>query len=142
MMHYTERLNAVEGYVERFLMNSLAQQDADDLFFQEQAVIAALWTRDPNLFWPRLEHYVELKNNENIPRIFQEAAWLFANMEGQEGLDEWTLEPGVMENFNAFMQQMQQYSKTHDRYIRQGLYERFGSTYYFEYFFLKDITYY
>lgn len=142
MMHYTDKLNAVEGYVERFLMNSLAQQDADDLYFQEQAVIAALWTRDPNLFWPRLEHYVELKNSENIPRIFQEAAWLFANMEGQEGLDEWTLEPGVMENFNVFMQQMQQFSKTHDGSIRQGLYERFGSTYYFEYFFLKDITYY
>ena len=142
MMHYNDKLDAVEGYVEKSLMNSLAEQDADDLNFQEQAVLAALWTRNPALFWPRFEHYVELKNSGNIPRIFQEAAWLFANMEGQEGLDEWELAPGVKESFNAFMQLMQQYSKSHDGYLRQSLYERFGTTYYFEYFFLKDITYY
>ena len=41
MMHYNDNLNAVEGFVERFLMNNLATQDADDLQFQEQAVLAA-----------------------------------------------------------------------------------------------------
>ena len=142
MMHYNDKLVAVEGYVEKSLMYSLAEQDSDDLYFQEQAVLAAMWTRNPDLFWPRLEHYVELKNDGSIPRIFQEAAWLFANMQGQEGLDEWTLSPGVRENFNAFMQLMQQYSKSRNGNIRQSLYERFGTTYYFEYFFLKDITYY
>ena len=146
MMHYVDGLNAVEGAVEKFLMSNLAEQDSDDLYFQEQAVIASLftavWTRSSALFWPRFEHYVELKNSGNIPRIFQEAAWLFANMEGQEGLDEWELAPGVKESFNAFMQQMQQYSKSHAEYIKQSLYDRFSTTYYFEYFFLKDITYY
>ena len=142
MMHYADGLNAVEGYVERFLMNSLAQQDADDLFFQEQAVLGAMWTRDPDLFWPRFEHYVQLKNSGNIPRIFQEAAWLFANLQRQEGLDEWELSSGVRESFNTFMQLMQQYRKTHNGNIKKSLYDRFGSTYYFEYFFLKDITYY
>ena len=142
MMHYADRLDAVEGYVERYLMTTLAQLDADDLQFQKQAVIAAMWTRDPNLFWPRLDHFVKLNGDMNVPRIFQEAAWLFANLQGQEGLDEWELEPGVRESFNAFMPLMQQFSKSPSESGKQYLFESFGSTYYFDYFFLKDITYY
>ena len=143
MAHYTEKLNAVEGYVERYLMTSLAEEDADDLYFQEQAVLGALWTRDPSLFWPRFDHYVQLNGETKMPpRIFQEAAWLFANMERQEGLDEWVLEPGVKESFYAFMQQLQQYRQSPSLSLRNSIYQQFGATYYFEYFFLKDITYY
>jgi hypothetical protein len=143
MMHYTDQLEAVEGYVEKTLMNNLAEQDADDIYFQEQAVLAAMWTRDPSLFWPRFDHYVQLNGEEKMPpRIFQEAAWLFANMEGQEGLDEWVLEPGVQEDFASFMQQLQQFRQSPSASSRDYLMARFGNTYYFEYFFLKDITYY
>ena len=143
MMHYTDKLDAVEGYVEKSLMNNLAEQDADDIYFQEQAVLAAMWTRNPDLFWPRFEHYVSLNGEQNMPpRIFQEAAWLFANMQGQEGLDEWVLAPGVKESFNAFMQQMMQYRKVGNPNMRQLMYMDYGTTYYYEYFFLKNITYY
>ena len=143
MMHYTDKLDAVEGYVEKTLMNNLAEQDADDLYFQEQAVLAAMWTRNPDLFWPRFDHYVKLNGEDNMPpRIFQEAAWLFANMQGQEGLDEWVLEPGVKESLNAFMKQLQQFKKSPSPSLRNYILNYFGSTYYFEFFFLKDITYY
>ena len=141
MLHYHDGLGSAEGYVEWYVMTNLAQCDADDPYFQEQAVLGALWTRDPSLFWPRFEHYVNLKDSD-VPRIFQEAAWLFANMEGQEGLDEWSLESGVREDFDSFMQTLQQYKKSPGGYVRKLLYDKFGSTYYFEYFFLKDITYY
>ena len=143
MQHYTDKLDAVEGKVENCIMTTLANHDADDIYFQEQAVLGAMWTRNPDLFWPRFDHYVQLNGEDKMPpRIFQEAAWLFANMQGQEGLDEWSLEPGVQENFAVFMRQLQQYSKTHDPSIRQFLYQNLGHTYYFEYFFLRDITYY
>ena len=85
---------------------------------------------------------MELNGDRNVPRIFQEAAWLFANMQGQEGLDEWELEPGVKENFSAFMQRMQQFKKSPSDSNKSYMYDYFGKTYYFEYFFLKDITYY
>ena len=78
-----------------------------------------------------------------MPRIFQEAAWLFANLQGQEGLDEWQLDDGVQENFYKFMKLMEQLRKDpNNNQIRSFLFNNFGSTYYFEYFFLKDITYY
>lgn len=143
MMHYTDRLDAVEGKVENALMTTLAEHDADDIYFQEQAVLAAMWTRNPDLFWPRFEHYVKLNGEENMPpRIFQEAAWLFANMQGQEGLDEWSLEPGVQENFSGFMRLLQQYKQAPTPSNRKYIYDYYGKTYYFEFFFLRDITYY
>jgi len=143
MMHYTDRLDAVEGKVENALMTTLAEHDADDIYFQEQAVLAAMWTRNPELFWPRFDHYVQLNGEENMPpRIFQEAAWLFANMEGQEGLDEWSLEPGVQENFSGFMRLLQQYKQAPTPSNRKYIYDYYGKTYYFEFFFLRDITYY
>ena len=143
MMHHTDRLDAVEGYVEKSLMNALAEEDADDLYFQEQAVLAAMWTRNPDLFWPRFEHYVQLNGEDKMPpRIFQEAAWLFANLQGQDGLDEWVLEPGVKERFNGFMKLLQQYKASPTPTNKAYLYNYFSSTYYFEFFFLRDITYY
>jgi hypothetical protein len=143
MRHYTDKLDAVAGKVENCIMTTLAEHDADDLYFQEQAVLGAMWTRNPNLFWPRFDHYVKLNGEDNMPpRIFQEAAWLFANMQGMNGLDQWSLEPGVKERFSGFMRLLQQFSKTHNPAIRQELLQYFGNTYYFEYFFLKDITYY
>ena len=143
MQHYTDKLDAVEGKVENCIMTTLAAHDADDLYFQEQAVLGAMWTRDPAYFWPRFDHYVQLSGEDKMPpRIFQEAAWLFANMQGMDGLNEWSLEPGVKERFAAFMRLLQQFGKTHNPAIRQELLQYFGNTYYFEYFFLKDITYY
>ena len=143
MMHYTDKLDAVEGYVEKSLMTTLAGQDADDLYFQEQAVLSAMWTRNPNLFWPRFDHYVQLNGEDKMPpRIFQEAAWLFANLQGQDGLDEWVLEPGVKENFQGFMQLLKQFKSNPSASNRLSLYNYFGNTYYFDFFFLRDITYY
>ena len=142
MLHYGNRLDSADGYVERFLMTNLAHYDADDLAFQEQAVLGAMWTREPDLFWPRFQHYIDLKTDGNIPRIFQEAAWLYANLEGMEGLDQWTLAKGVKENFYAFMELMEQYRKSPNGKLKRYLYENYGTTYYFEYFFLRDITYY
>ena len=142
MLHYGDRLDSADGYVERFLMTNLAHYDADDLAFQEQAVLGAMWTRDPNLFWPRFQHYIDLKGDGDIPRIFQEAAWLFANLEGMEGLEEWTLAKGVKESFYAFMELMEQYRKAPNSKLKKYMYDNYGTTYYFEYFFLRDITYY
>jgi hypothetical protein len=143
MMHHINRLDAVEGWIEKCVMTNLAQTDADDLYFQEQAVLGAMWTRDPDYFWPRFEHYVELKGETAIPRIFQEAAWLFANLQGQEGLDEWVLENGVKENFYSFMKLMEQLRQNpNNGQVKSFLFDNFGSTYYFEYFFLRNITYY
>lgn len=95
MMQYDNRAGSDNGYMEKFLMNLLADTDSDDPYFQEQAVIATLWTRDPRLFWARFIQYIKLRPNGTVPRIFQEAAYLFGNMEHRNNLEQMPFDQGV-----------------------------------------------
>lgn len=141
MMHYDNRLGSDKGYVENFLMSLLADIDSDDPYFQEQAVLAALWKRDAKLFWPRFFQYAKLHPHDKIPRIFQEAAYLFGNLQHSDIIYKIPFNKNVKESYEAFSRQAQQMDGQPIEEVREALYPMFGNTYYFEYYFLKDITY-
>ena len=140
MMHYKNRLGGDQGYVERHLMMHLSKNDANDPYFQEQALLATLWTRNPDDFWQRFEKYVSLRPHPTMPRIFQEAAYLFADMQNKD-VRSLPFDQGVIRSYEAFMQQLQRYDGATLEQAKTVLYPYFGNTYFYEYFFLKDITY-
>lgn len=142
MLHYANIQGEGDSYVEKNLMMLLAELDSDDPYFQEQAVLAAMWTRNPNFFWPRFQKYAQLHPNDLMPRIFQEAAYLFANMEHRDFTERLPVSPGVKESFRGFMSDMKQYQQMNPNQVRSYLYPKYGNTYYFEFFFLRDITYF
>ena len=139
MMHYEDIQSMGNNYVEKNLMTMLSELDSDDPYFQEQAVLAAMWTRNPQVFWPRFEKYLNLESTRSIPRIMQEAAWLFGNLEQQDFIHELPIDKSVKDNLNDFMTMMQQYKGSPQ--LRDYLMQKYGNTYYFEYFFLRNITY-
>lgn len=141
MLHYDDIQSQGDGYVEKNLMNILSRLDSDDPYFQEQAVLAAMWTRNPDDFWPRIIRYAQLRPNQKMPRIFMEAACLFGHMQEQDFIVNLP-DKSVLNSFNSFMQQLQQNKGRSAKELRRILFPFYGNTYYFEYFFLKDITYY
>ena len=142
MLHYGNILSEGDGYVEKNLMTMLSKIDSDDPYFQEQAVLGAMWTRNANDFWNRFEHYLDLHPNDPVPRIFQEAAYLFGNMAHLSFINDMPFEKNVTDNFQGFMKLMQQCDGKPRGQMKKFLFQTYGHTYYFEYFFLKDITYY
>ena len=140
MMHYGDIQSVANNAVEKNLMTMLSQLDADDPYFQEQAVLAAMWARDSQAFWPRFEKYLNLHPDSAVPRIIQEAAWLFGNLEQLDFIHELPFDNSVKENFKGFIGMMKQYQGMPQ--MKSYLYQSYGNTYYFEYFFLRDITYY
>lgn len=140
MLHYVDHKGSDNGYVEKTLMTMLSKTDSDDPYFQEQAVLGALWTRNPDDFWPRMSRYAEL-HPEGVPRIFMEAACLFGHMQNLDFIKDMPNQD-ILRSFNDFMQQLEQNKGRSLTEIRKMLYPQFGNTYYFEYFFLKDITYF
>lgn len=142
MMHYPDVQSPGNGFVEKNLMELLSKTDANDPYFQEQAVLGAMWTRNTADFWARFEHYVNLHPNRPVPRIFQEAAYLFGNMENLPFTEELPVNRDVKENLRGFIQVMQQCNWKPNAQVKNYLYQRYGTTYFFEFFFLKDITYY
>ena len=142
MLHYDDIQSQGDSYVEKNLMVMLSHTDSNDPYFQEQAVLAAMWTRSNADFWARFEQYLNLHPNNPVPRIFQEAAYLFGKMNNLSFTEELPIDSSVKENFRGFMKLMQQCQGRPSEQMKDYLRKRYGNTYYFEYFFLKDITYY
>ena len=139
MMHYNNAVGSDGGRVEQYVMGQLSVQNADDPYFQEQAVLGALWTRNAQMFWPRFFHYARLYPRGPMPRIFQEGAILFGYLENRPDLNRMPFDKGVRESFNAFMREAQQYNGQGAETGRAALRPTFGNTYYFYYYFLQDI---
>ena len=140
MMHYSNALGGDGGNVERYVMTQLASQDSDDPFFQQQAVVGALWMMNPQIFWKRINHYTRLlKKGDPMPRIFQEGAYLFGKMANMPNIEKYPFDKSVIKTYNAFMKEVKKYDNQPANIGRSALYPFYGNTYYYEYYFLKNL---
>ena len=143
MMHYEQNLTSDQGFVERFLMNSLANSTyTGDAMFQEQALLATLWTRDFRQFWLRLADYARLHPGKPLPRYYQEAAYLYGYLEKRPDLDQMPVDKGVKDTFTHFMQAASAYNDADVDVAREGLYPFFGQTYYYDYYLMSQLPEY
>ena len=138
LLHYQNALGSDGGEVEKYVMGQLAFQDSDDPYFQEQALLATLWLRDQHKFWKRFVQYVRLHPHAPMPRIFQEAAYLFGKMENRPDIDRLPFDKGVKDTYFAFMKEAAKYDNQPAEYGRIALSPFFGNTYFYEYYFLKN----
>lgn len=141
MMQYEDIHSKGNGYVEVNLMTMLSHIDSDDPYFQEQAVLAAMWTRDSHNFWPRFDRYIDLHPDTPVPRIIQEAARLFGHLDHLP-VEFLPFDKSVNDSFNGFMSLMEKLQGQPVALMKDFLYQQYGNTYYYEYFLQRDITYY
>ena len=143
MFHYKSFLGGDQGYTERFLMRQLVMStDTSDPIFQEQALLATLWTKDINQFWYHFYNYVRLHPNAPMPRYYQEAAYLYGKLEGRTDLNSMPFEKGIKDTFDRFMSFAQKYEGQDVEAGRQGLYPFFGETYYYDYYMMRRLPEY
>lgn len=143
MFHYKSFLGGDQGYTERFLMRQLVMStDTSDPIFQEQCLLATLWTKDINQFWYHFYNYVRLHPNDPMPRYYQEAAYLYGKLEGRTDLNQMPFEKGIKDTFDRFMSFAQKYEGQDVEAGRQGLYPFFGETYYYDYYMMRRLPEY
>ena len=143
MLHYNNVLSSDQGNIERFLMQRLAISTyADDPVFQEQALLATLWTHDIQEFWERFADYIRLHPGQSLPRYYQEAAYLYGKLQGREDLDRMPFDKSVKESFGRFMQFAPKYNDTDVEVAREALYPAFGQTYYYDYYTMSQLPEY
>ncbi|MBR5928463.1 MAG: hypothetical protein IKZ93_00565, partial [Prevotella sp.] len=128
------------GQAEKYLMRLLAQLDSKDPYFQEQTLLAAMWTKNPKMFWSRFTQYIKLHPNDPMPRIYQEAAYLFCQLEDRP-TDNMPFDKEVISSFNAIVEKMEQYDGMDLEQVRNLLYPSFGHTYYYDYFLMDQLNY-
>ena len=143
MMHYDNTLNSDQGFVERFLMLQLANSSyKDDPVFQEQALLATLWTKDIGMFWQRFYDYIRLHPNSPVPRYYQEAAYLYGKMEERDNLDRLPFDESVKSGFDRFMEIATNYEGADFETAYNALSPMFGQTYYFDYYIMSQLPEY
>ena len=140
MLHYPDIVGADNGYAERYLMNHLAELNSNDPYFQEQCLLATLWTKDSGQFWPQFEKYLNMHKGKPIPRYYQEAAYLYTVMEGNAPF-EVPVDDTTKKTFQEFANIMQQFDGKDVRVGRKALYPKFGNTYFYEYYLMEGIAY-
>ena len=139
MMHYHNVLTTDNGSVERFLMNRLAENtNKEDLFFQEQTLLASLWTKDTQQFWYHFRDYLELHPNARIPRHIQEAAYLYGKLEERPQIDQMPIDQMVKMSFDSFMQTAEHYDNMEADVVREGM-KAFSDTYYYDFYLMKNL---
>ena len=143
MLHYKNMLGGDSGYIEDFLMRELVVSTyIDDPIFQEQTLLATLWTKDIKQFWYHFKDYVRLHPNGPMPRYFQEAAYLYGKIEERTDLDRLPFDKGIKDTFERFMNAAVKYNNKEVKEGRKGLYPFFGETYYYDYYMMKKLPEY
>ncbi len=130
-------LSGDEAQTERFLIEHLAGTESQDPMLQEQALIAAMLVRDPNLFWLRFYQYTELHKSERVPTLYQQAACLYGGMSSTVDASKMPFDKKVVESCRAFMDDFKSYRDQGMALesIKPFMRQRFENTYYFDYFF-------
>ena len=142
MLHYPDKTGADSGNnIERHLMNILARMDAPTVQMQEQCLLAAMWSKDARLFWPRYMRYLQLLGDNAVPRHYQEAACLFANEALPEGLNV-HYSPEVAERYDRFARELAAYDGQEVDDARQALYPLYGDTYFYDFYLMNDLVFF
>ena len=143
MLHYDNVLGGDQGYTESFLMKQLARSTyTGDPIFQEQTLLATLWTRDIKRFWYHFNDYVKLHPKGPIPRFYQEAAYLYCQIEGREDMDKMPFDASIKDSFESFATAASNYNNQEVEVVREGLYPFFGETYYYDYYAMSQLPEY
>ena len=143
MLHYDNVLGGDQGYIESFLMKQLARSTyTDDPIFQEQALLATLWTKDVERFWKHFNDYIRLHPKGPVPRYYQEAAYLYGKMAGREGIDQMPFDASIKDSFERFATSMSNYDGQEVEVARRELYPFFGETYYYDYYTMSNLPEY
>ena len=143
MLRYPNSLTGDQGYVERFLMNQLAHSSyLKDPIFQEQSLLASLWLKDAKLFWYHFGIYVNEHPQGPMPLVFQEAAYLYGQMENRPNLDNMPFSQGVKDGFKRFMEASSKYEGMDIEEARERMYALYGNTFYYDYFLMSNLPEY
>ena len=143
MLHYPNELSSDNGFVEEYLMKHLAHTNyIGDPIFQEQCLLAAMWQKDPELFWLQFSNYVRLHPNEKIPLYYQQAVYTYGIEGNRPDLEQMPFDPGVKVTYEQFSQDATKYDGRNIEEAREILYPLYGNTYFYDYYLMADLPQY
>ena len=140
LMDYEDKLSSDQSVVEQFLMHHFVQDYSTDTLFHEQSMNAALWMKDIQIFWPVFFQYAQEHTTTPMPLHYQEAAYLYGHLEQGVDISRMPFDPKVKQSYDDFMQAAANCNRMGmtEEQMKESLYDRFGKTFYYEYFLIRN----
>jgi hypothetical protein len=146
LMKGIDILGSDQSLVELFLINIQAYRETDDPVCAELVLISAMQLKDIPAFWRAFFQYANicerLGSSTSMPRYFQEAAYLYGNLEHDVDISRMPFDKGIRDSYAAFMQMAQRYGNMSEAQLKDVMYPRFGDTFYYNYFLMRNLKSY
>ncbi len=143
--HMGTTLDGDNGLCEMYLINYFANtMNKDSKLLQEVTLMYALIQKDIQLFWPRFFLYAQLHKGEPMPQHYQEAAFLYGNLEHQVDITHMPFDKEIADRYASFQQTSQSYLRQgfSVEQVRDLMKPTFGDTFWWFYFFVRDVKSY
>lgn len=159
-LHHPELLAESEEYRDILPILCRSVQNTNDLAVTEQFLsrqfsmysfrnatpqgcdIAMLWalsSQNTQYFWEQLTSWIATHPSEPLPRHYQEAAYMYGQLEKNIDTDIFGISPEVKASYEKFCKFVSQHP-VHNLDEMSYIYKKnFGSTYYYFYYFVRDL---
>lgn len=146
LRNFTSILDGDQGLCEMYIINYFSNtMNKDNKLLQEVTLLYSLIQKDIQLFWPRFFLYATLHEKEPMPIHYQEAAYLYGNLEKEVDVSKMPFDQELVVNrYNRFNQMTQAYLKQglSNEQIAEATKSMFGDTFWWFYFFCRDVKSY
>ena len=142
LLEYNNILDGDGGHVEAYLLQNYATMRGGTRQMVTLSLDCALILKDINDFWPlfiKMLPVWEHENSNKIPRHYQEAALLFANLQGNIDLSQVNIAPDIKNSFDNLIAEANANSQYGDEYNATRLRPLYGNTYWYYYFFTTGL---
>jgi hypothetical protein len=133
---YDDKVESDEGLLEMYLLNSFAYLQTGNLEQVELSLQCTMILRNTKLFWPRFFLYAQ--THDRIPVHYQEAAILYATLDGNVDIHVLKLDPAVIDNFKRFLKMNNQNAYNSIEKNRIIFEPEFGQTFWYYFMFMKN----
>ncbi len=136
-------LDGDQGLCEMYLLSYFSNTiNKDSQLLEELTLNYAMVQKDIQLFWPRFFLYANMHKSQEMPIHYQEAAYLYGNLEHQVDVSSMPFDKTkVLERYDSFQQISQSLlaSGMTPEQVGESMKASFGDTFWWFYFFCRDI---
>ena len=137
LMAYDNLLDGDAGLLEVYLLNNFAYMEGGPEKLVELSLQCNLILKNIERFWPRFFLYA--KTHDRLPVHYQEAALLYAYLERKVDVSPFRIDPSVHSRFTELIRMSETYGDRPEEFTRAVMKRSFGNTFWYYYFFVKDL---
>jgi hypothetical protein len=141
MCVYGDALDVDESFVEAYLLNNIANSSTleHSPLYSEAALVFSMTRKDSRGFWGNLNRYLYNRKLHRLPTHYQEALLLFSYLDKSVDVSRIPIDKNIEMRFRSFRNRVDMYKGKKEEDIAQYFKKDFGNTYWYFYFFVRDI---